>query len=224
MEPSPAEAPAGVSPRFWSLLVAEPLRHQDALDVGTGTGRLALSLAPHCRHVLGLDRDPAAIEEATHRAAARGLTNVEFVVLDADKAGDYRGLATGWTEPGLIVAHLCVSDAIIEASARSLDRGGVLAFVAFHTDQWRETGRRSRFAYDETHARRVLGERGFAIEHLEVEREVQHFDSVEAALAAAIGLQERWRADGRWFHYVRFLEQGGRTLTRSHLIVKARRR
>ena len=45
-----------------------------------------------------------------------------------DKAGDYRGLATGWSEPGLIVAHLCVSDAIIEASARSLDRGGVVVY------------------------------------------------------------------------------------------------
>ena len=64
---------------------------------------------------------------------------------------------------------------------------------------------------------------GFAVEHLEIEREVRRFASVEEALAAAIGLEERWRADGRWFKYVRFLEEGGRTLTRSHLIVKARR-
>lgn len=224
MEPSPAEAPAGVSPRFWSLLGAEPLRRQDVVDLGTGAGRLALALAPHCRHVLGLDRDAAAIEEATRQADARGLTNTEFVVVDVDRAGDYCGLASGWTKPGLIVAHLCMSDAIIEASGRSLEHGSALAFVAFHVDQWRETGRRSRFAYEEDQARRVLSERGFAVEHLEVEREVRHFDSVEAALAAAVGLQERWRADGRWFHYVRFLEEGGRTLTRSHLIVKARRR
>ena len=69
----------------------------------------------------------------------------------------------------------------------------------------------------------MLAAAGFAIEHLEVEQEVQQFGSVEQALAAAIGLAERWKADGRWFHYVRFLEEGGRTLTRSHLIVKARR-
>ena len=224
MEPSPAEPPPGVSPRFWSLLGAEPLRGQNVLDVGTGTGRLALALARRCRHVLGIDRDAAAVEEAARRAAALGLTNAEFVVMDAEKAGDYRGLAAGWTRPDLIVAHLCVSDAIIEACGGSLDPGHVLAFVAFHADQWRETGRRSRFAYDEDQARRVLTERGFAIETLEVEQDVQRFDSVEAALAAAIGLQERWRADGRWFNYVRFLEEGGRTLTRSQLIVKARRR
>jgi hypothetical protein len=71
--------------------------------------------------------------------------------------------------------------------------------------------------------RQVLTAAGFAVEHLEVERDVRRFGSVEEALAAAIGLQERWRADGRWFRYVKFLEEGGRTLTRSHLIVKARR-
>jgi SAM-dependent methyltransferase len=223
MELSPAEPPAGVSPRFWSLLGAEPLDDQDVLDVGTGAGRLALALAPRCRHVLGVDRDAEAVTEATRRAAAGGLTNVEFLVMDAEKPGDYRGLASGWAVPGLIVAHLCVSDRIIEASGRSLDPGHALAFVAFHADQWRETGRRSRFAYDEDQARRALVGCGFTLEHLEVERDVQRFDSVEAALAAAIGLQERWRADGRWFNYVRFLEEGGRTLTRSQLIVKARR-
>ncbi len=57
-----------------------------------------------------------------------------------------------------------------------------------------------------------------------MEREVQRFASVEEALAAAVGLEERWRADGRWFRYIAFLESGGRTLTRSHLLVKARRR
>lgn len=223
MEPSPAKPPAGVSPRFWALLCAERLSDSAVLDVGTGGGRLALALAPHCPCVVGIDRDAAAIEEATRRAEARRLTNAEFLVLDAEAPKDYRDVVTGWRSPGLIVAHLCVSDRIIENSSRSLDPGHALAFVAFHADQWRETGRRSRFAYDEDQVRRVLTGCGFVVQHLEVEREVQHFDSVEAALAAAIALQERWKADGRWFHYVRFLEEGGRTLTRSHLIVKARK-
>jgi hypothetical protein len=47
---------------------------------------------------------------------------------------------------------------------------------------------------------------------------------VEQGLAAAVGLAERWKSDGRWFHYIKFLEQGGRTLTRSHLIARGRRR
>lgn len=210
--------PPGVSPTFWALLTAEPLRDLGVLDVGTGGGRLALALAPLARRVVGVDRDPAAIAEAQRRAAAARLANVEFVVADVE-AGEYDAF-----QPQMIVAHLCMSDAIVERAGRALGRGQVLAFVAFHTDQWKETGRPSRFAYEETRARQRLLEAGFVVEHMDVEREVQQFGSVEEALAAAIGLQERWQADGRWFNYVRFLEQGGRTLTRSHLVVKARRR
>ena len=215
--------PVGVSPTFWRLLLAEPLAGFDVLDVGTGSGRLALALAPLCRRVVGIDRDAGALAEARQRADAASLRNVEFTEGDAEKRGDYFEIAADWENPDLIVAHLCVSDDIIENASKSLQRGRVLAMVAFHTDQWRETGRASRFAYDEARMRAQLVECGFTVEHLEVEREVQHFTSVEEALAAAIGLQERWRADGRWFNYVKFLEEGGRTLTRSHLVVKARR-
>jgi SAM-dependent methyltransferase len=223
MEPSPDKPPPGVSPRFWALLCAERLREAAVLDIGTGGGRLALALAPYAVRVVGIDRDAAAIEEATRRAKERRLTNVDFLVADAEAPDDYDDVMGELRRPGLVVAHLCVSDRIIENSSRSLATGQALAFVAFHADQWLETGRRSRFAYDEDQARRRLTGSGFVVEHLEVEREVQRFDSVEAALAAAIGLQERWKTDGRWFHYVRFLEEGGRTLTRSHLIVKARK-
>jgi SAM-dependent methyltransferase len=222
-ESAPPAPPSGVSPQFWSLVCAEPLPKANILDVGTGAGRLALALAPHARRVVGIDRDAVALVEARQRAAAARLTNVEFLELDAEALSDYRELAPGWHQPDLVVAHLCVSDRIIEKAGRSLAAGHALAFVAFHADQWKETGRRSRFAYDEDHAQRVLAEQGFVVEHLSVERDVQRFESVEQALAAAIGLAEKWRTDGRWFRYVKFLEEGGRTLTRAHLHVKARK-
>src|SRR5919108_3666324 len=127
MEPSQAERPSGVSPRFWSLLCAEPLGDLDVLDVGTGTGRLALALAPACRRVVGIDRDAAAIEEAAAQAARRGLANAEFLALDAEALKDYRGLAADCPAPGLIVAHLCMSDRIVENSSHSLEPGRALA-------------------------------------------------------------------------------------------------
>jgi SAM-dependent methyltransferase len=219
--PGPADprfSEPAVDPAFLAWLTAEPLAELTVLDVGTGTGRLALALAPHCRRIVGIDRDPAAIDEARRRASAAGFASAEFVVADAE-AVEYAPFG-----PDLITAHLCLSDAIAARAGRALRPGRVFAFVAFEAEQWRETGRRSRFAYDEAQVRALLDCTGFAVEHLSVDRDVRTFGSVEEALAAVIGLEERWRADGRWFHYIKYLEGGGRALTRSYIRVKARRR
>ena len=215
--PSPGESADGLSPAFLDLLKAEPLAELAVLDVGTGNGRLALALAPLCRAVVGVDREARLVDEARKRAAATGATNARFVVGDVE-VEDYAPF-----KPDMVVAYLCLSDAIVERAGRVLRPGQVFAFVAFHTDQWKETGRPSRFAYGEVGARRLLKKCGFAVEHCEIEREVQTFESVEQGLAAAVALQEKWKADGRWFRYVKFLEEGGRTLTRAHLLVKARK-
>ena len=208
---------ADVSPRFLHLLAREPLAELRVVDVGCGSGRLTLAVAGAAHFVVGLDRDTAALDEARRRAGAADLANVEFHEADVESVGyeDWR--------PELITAHLCASDAIVERAAAALARGRCLAMVAFHVDQWKETGRVSRFAYDEARMRSTLERVGFQVEALEVEQQVQRFGSVEEGLAAAVGLEDRWRVDGRWFRYIAFLESGGRTLTRSHLIVKARR-
>ena len=206
-----------LSPRFLALLAAEGLEALRALDVGCGAGRLTLWLAPRVKHATGLDRDPSALVDARRLAGAAHLANVEFHEADVEREEYDR-----W-RPELITAHLCASDAVIERARRALGPGQCLAMVAFHLEQWKETGTVSRFAYDEARMERVLRLRGFTPEVVEVEREVARFASVEAGLAAAVALEDKWRADGRWFRYVRFLEEGGRTLTRAHLIVKARR-
>src|SRR3989449_2870558 len=216
-EARPAGPPDRLSPAFLERLRAEPLAELTVLDAGTGSGRLALTLAPLCRAVVGVDRDAKLIDEARRNAAAAKLSNVRFVVGDVE-VEEYAPF-----KPDLVTAHLCMSDAIAERAGRALRPGQVFAFVALHPDQWKETGRPSRFAYAETGARRLLKRNGFVVEHLVVERDVKSFASVEEGLAAAVGLQEKWRADGRWFRYVKFLEDGGRTLTHAHLVVKARK-
>ncbi|MBI3028875.1 MAG: methyltransferase domain-containing protein [Candidatus Rokubacteria bacterium] len=207
-----------VSPKFLALLEAEDLKDKVVLDVGCGAGRLTFLIASRCRSVTGIDRDTTAIVQARRRAAAERIGNAVFSVADAE-AVEYDSFA-----PQLIAAHLCMSDAIIARCGRALAPGECLVFVAFHVDQWRETGRPSRFAYDEARLASVLRENGFVPEHLEVEREVTRFGTVQDGLAAAAGLEDKWKADGRWPGYVEFLERGGRSLTRSRLIVKARRR
>ena len=187
------------------------------LDVGCGTGRLTFWLAARARHVVGLDRDPAAIKEARRLAEQAQVGNVDFIEADAERE-EYHRFA-----PGIVTAHLCASDAIIERAARALRPGHCLGMVAFHVEQWKETGKVSRFAYDEARMELRLKAQGLVVEALEVEREVKRFASVEEGLAAAVGLEDAWRADGRWFRYIAFLEGGGRSLTRAHLIVKARK-
>src|SRR5438445_12928525 len=99
----------------------------------------------------------------------------------------------------------------------------VCMFFSFFFLELSRPPRSTLFPYTTLFRSRLLRRCGFAIEHLEVEREVATFESVEQALAAAVALRERWKADGRWFRYVKFLEEGGRTLTRARLVVKARK-
>jgi SAM-dependent methyltransferase len=221
MRPMHASAPpSGLSPTFWKLCLDEPLAGAWIIDVGTGKGRLALALAPLARGVVGIDTNASAIAEAGERAAARGVHNVVFRVVDADHV-DYRTLTP--EAPALVTAHLFLSGPLVERAARALVPGGALIACGFHVDQWRETGRVSRVAFDEARMTRLVEVHGLRFEHLSVEREVETFDSVDAALAAVRGHERQWEADGRWTRYRRFLEQGGRTLTRSHLVVAARK-
>ena len=208
----------GISPRFLALLDEEGLAGKRVLDVGCGWGRLSFVLARRAAWVIGLDRDAALLREGRARAAQAGIANVDLREADVERE-EYTGFA-----PDLITAHLCASDAIVERAARALRPGCCLGMVAFHVDQWRETGRVSRFAYDEPRMTAALERAGLVPEVVEVDAEVTRFRSVEEGLAAAVGLADRWKADGRWHRYIGFLEAGGRTLTRSHLIVRARKR
>ena len=217
-EPATRASIPGVSPRFVEALEAEGLQDKRVLDVACGWGRLALGLAPLARRVVGLEREAALVAEARERAATAGLANVEFHEADVDRE-EYAA-----HRPEVVTAHLFASDAMIERAGRALPAGGALAVLCFHTDQWKETGRPSRFAYAEDRMAAVLAAHGFDAEVIEVEREERRFGSLEEALAGAVGLEERWRADGRWFRYIAYLQGGGRSLTRSHLVVRARRR
>lgn len=65
-------------------LVNQHLRPDLAvLDVACGHGEVALSLAPHCRSVLGYDRIASWIERAQRTAQDQGLTNAAFVCHDS---------------------------------------------------------------------------------------------------------------------------------------------
>lgn len=57
---------------------------ETVLDVATATGNTAFALAPHAQRITGLDLTPEMLAEAGRQAAARGITNVDFVLGDAE--------------------------------------------------------------------------------------------------------------------------------------------
>jgi SAM-dependent methyltransferase len=194
------------------------------LDVGCGSGRLTLAAAALAAEVIGVDRDAVALELGRQRAAEAGVWNVHFIEADAEDKS-YQSL-TGKDSIDMVIAHLCMSQAIIARAYDALPAGHCLIFAALHSAQWQETGRASRFAYEAHALHRLLESSGWRCEAMEIDREVLHLPHIAALeeYFAASPLQQRWQQDGRWAHLVQYIRSGGRQLTtRSHVLVKARK-
>jgi SAM-dependent methyltransferase len=204
------------------LIREEPLRERTVLDVGCGNGRLTFALAEEAGRIIGIDWSDQAIEQASQHARALGLDHITFVRCDAERT-DYSGL--GPIE--LVVAHLCMSDEILRRAATVLAPGRCIAFSTLHKDQWKESGRSSRFAYGEKDVETALAAAGFDPVYLEAEHEVLSFAAAADALVymEALDLIGKWKADSRWDGFLAYLKRGGRELTiRARVTVKARRR
>jgi SAM-dependent methyltransferase len=67
---------------LWQELASHTVGGAPVLDVGCGTGRVALDLAAHGHRVVGIDAEPALVGALTSRAKAAGLP-IEGVVADA---------------------------------------------------------------------------------------------------------------------------------------------
>ena len=65
------------------LELARPQLGDLALDVATGTGHVALALAPHVRRVYGLDLTREMLDQARRVTVERDVMNVEWVIGDA---------------------------------------------------------------------------------------------------------------------------------------------
>lgn len=51
---------------------------QSLLDIGTGTGEIAMRLAPFCKHVYGADISDIMLKYARQQAGNRGIRNITF--------------------------------------------------------------------------------------------------------------------------------------------------
>lgn len=63
--------------------IAQPRAQDRLLDVGCGSGKLAVGLAPWVAHVTGVDLTPAMLDQARALQAQSGLTNIEWRQADS---------------------------------------------------------------------------------------------------------------------------------------------
>ncbi|XP_063788323.1 uncharacterized protein LOC134943364 [Pseudophryne corroboree] len=98
-----------------------------ALDVGCGTGRYTVPLAPHFKKVLGIDTSESQINLARRCTLAE---NVSYMVGQAEKI-PLKDASVDLVNAGL-AAHWFEVDKFVHEAARVLKANGCLAVHAFH--------------------------------------------------------------------------------------------
>jgi len=200
---------------FIERLAREDFSDRTVLDLGTGTGRLALYLAPRAGRVVGIDTDEGALAAARDRARTLRASNVTFVPADADTA-NYRLIVRSPLD--FVVANHFMSEGAVRATSMALRTNGRFLFACHHRDQWNESGRVGRFSFGEDRMRELLEATTFAVEFLGIERRIVTYEDLKELAAAHPELGAKFRADGRWAALVERFGGGPVQLTWSTLV------
>jgi ubiquinone/menaquinone biosynthesis C-methylase UbiE len=119
----------------WLVEKADPQPGQTVLDIAAGTGDLGFAVAQRVGdggRVISSDFSPKMIDVARRNGEARGLTNVEYRVLDAEKMDldddSVDGVVCRW-------GYMLMADpaAALKETRRVLREGGQLAFAVWTT-------------------------------------------------------------------------------------------
>ena len=109
---------------LWRALAAD---HGDpVLDVGAGTGRIALDLARRGHEVVALDHDPALVSELNRRAAGLGVTAITTDARDFDLGRQF-ALCIVPMQTIQLLGGASGRRAFLECARRHLQPGGLLA-------------------------------------------------------------------------------------------------
>ncbi|MFI6407636.1 class I SAM-dependent methyltransferase [Streptomyces sp. NPDC050548] len=127
-------------PVIESLRAAFALDADDTvLDLGCGTGQLAVPLAPQVRSVIGMDPEPDMLRLAGETAAGQGVRNVTWV-LGADSDVPALGALLGPGSLAMTVIgqalHWMRHEELFPALAPLFRTGGGVAVVANGTPLW----------------------------------------------------------------------------------------
>lgn len=112
-----------------------------AVDLGCGTGQLAIPLAAHARAVIGMDPEPDMLAQAKDAADGQGCTNITWLL------GSDRDLPaiTGLIGEGALAAitlansiHLMDHERLFRQARSLLRPGGGVAVLANGTPLWQQ--------------------------------------------------------------------------------------
>ncbi|MGG4455640.1 class I SAM-dependent methyltransferase [Brevibacillus porteri] len=114
-----------------------PIKGQDVIDLGAGSGRLTSVLAPHVKSILALDASAAMLEVNAQQLTQAGLTNWKTNVADHrelpadDNSADV--IVAGWTVCYLTSSEVPNSELhlekIIQEMKRVLRPGGTIVIM-----------------------------------------------------------------------------------------------
>ncbi|MFF4732689.1 class I SAM-dependent methyltransferase [Streptomyces mirabilis] len=118
---------AGYSPELFSHLAARLGLDgtQSALDLGAGTGAIAIPLSEHVREIIAVDPDPGMLDEGRKLAAERGIRNIDWRLGDSHHLDELHlgplhlvtlGQAFHWTERDALLSaldHLITPDGAV---------------------------------------------------------------------------------------------------------------
>jgi ubiquinone/menaquinone biosynthesis C-methylase UbiE len=177
----------------WLVERLDPRPGETVLELAAGVGETGFLAAPRLEpggRLLTTDRSPQMVEAARRLAAAQGLANVEFRVLDAERLD----LADASVDGVLSRFGYILRGGGLREARRVLRAGGRLAFSAWAergASSWMEvprgvlverghlSPRRPPQPWDEATIRRLLREAGFAVAAIEPMRAGYRFADPE---------------------------------------------
>lgn len=165
--------------------LAAPRPDDLALDVSTGGGHTALALAPHVAQMTASDLTPAMLAAARGHILGRGVTNVAFVVADAERL-PFLDASFDLVTVRIAPHHYADVRAAVREMHRVLRAGGRLVLIdniapedpagdaaVNRWDAWRDPSHVREYTVSEWRA--FLADAGLRIEVVELARKTYDF-------------------------------------------------
>jgi ubiquinone/menaquinone biosynthesis C-methylase UbiE len=168
------------------IALGEWNNQQYALDIATGGGHTALTVAPHVAQIMVTDLTPRMLEKAREFILAQGITNAQFQVADAEQL-PFKAETFDRVTCRIAAHHFPNVGQSVREIARVLKPGGLYLLIDCmapsdaeldtfdnRVEKWRDSSHGRSCTPEEWQA--FFAQAGLKIEHLEFFRKTHHYD------------------------------------------------